>query len=94
MRLTVLLLVSALLSVSGAARAASHMIEVDSKLADCTGVAPAKCMRVRESADQSWSLFYGPIEGFTFEPGCRYRLQVEEIPVAGGGALRFRELLD
>ena len=37
---------------------------------------------MRDRADQPWRLFHGQIEGFTFEPGYRYRLQVEEIPVA------------
>ena len=41
---------------------------------------------------EPWTLFHGAIEGFTFEPGHRYTLLVEEIPVtnppADGSLLR------
>ena len=42
--------------------------------------ASSKCMRVRDGADQPWRIFHGQIEGFTFEPGYRYRLQVTRRP--------------
>lgn len=81
------------------ARAELRMIEVDSRQVDCVGVAPAKCLRVRDASDQPWRLFHGAIEGFAFEPGYRYRLQVEEIavadPPADGSSLRtvLREMV-
>lgn len=71
-----------LILVGTVAEASLRTIDVDSRLVECTGVGPMQCMRVRDAADQPWRLFYGAIEGFTFEPGYRYKLEVEEIPVA------------
>ena len=36
-----------------------------------------RCLRVRVAPDTTWRLFYGAIEGFTFEEGYRWRLEVE-----------------
>lgn len=47
----------------------------------CEGVAPQECYLVRESQDEEYSFFYDEIEGFTFEPGFEFELQVEEITV-------------
>jgi hypothetical protein len=51
-------------------------------LVDCQGEGPMKCMRVRTSEDQPWSLHYDRIEGFTYEPGFVYELRVERRDVA------------
>lgn len=51
-------------------------------LKDCTGVAPMRCMEVATSPDGPWTLFYGAIEGFTFEEGYRYELKVRTEAVA------------
>lgn len=72
----------ALILAGTVAEASLRTIEVDSRLVECTGVGRMQCMRVRDAADQPWRPFYGQIEGFTFEPGYRYRLKVEEVPVA------------
>ncbi len=45
-------------------------------LRDCVGVAPMKCLMVREDPNAPWQNFYSPIEGFTFEPGYTYTLKV------------------
>ena len=60
------------------ATAAPRTIEVDSQLVDCVAVGPTKCLRVRDRR-RAVALFHGQIEGFTFEPGYRYRLQVERF---------------
>ena len=66
---------------------------VNSRLIDCEGMAPQKCLQVRTSPDTDWELFYGHIEGFTFEPGYRYRLlvdvtQAENVP-ADASSVRY-----
>ncbi|REF45220.1 uncharacterized protein DUF4377 [Serratia ficaria] len=71
----------------------TEVLLVNSALVDCVGVAPMKCMQVRHSAQQPWELFYTGIEGFTFEPGYRYRLKVqvtalENVP-ADASSLRY-----
>jgi heat shock protein HslJ len=82
MHLRAILLSWALLLGGTTAEAAIRTLEVDSRLVECSGVGKMQCMRVRDAADQPWRLFHGQIEGFTFEPGYRYRLTVEEIAVA------------
>lgn len=51
-------------------------MEVASYLVDCVGVAPMQCMRVKEQGQNDWQLFYSHIEGFEFEPGYNYQLEV------------------
>jgi len=43
---------------------------------DCVGVAPMKCLMVREDPTGPWLNFFNTIEGFTFEPGYNYTLRV------------------
>ena len=51
---------------------------VGPELVDCVGVAPQKCLLVKENPEDEWSLFYGQIEGFDYEEGYNYKLLVEE----------------
>ena len=66
------------LSVQGAVRLT---LEVDAHRVPCTGEARTRCLRVRVLPDTSWRLFYQQIEGFAFEEGYRWRLEVERRPV-------------
>lgn len=50
---------------------------------DCTGEAPQQCLQVAESEDGPYEFFYDSIEGFEFEEGTTYVLDVE---VSEGGA--------
>ncbi|WP_265428444.1 DUF4377 domain-containing protein [Chryseobacterium sp. YIM B08800] len=50
---------------------------VGPETADCTGVAPMKCLQVKEKESDSWQNFYTNIEGFTYEPGYEYVLKVK-----------------
>jgi heat shock protein HslJ len=66
---------------------------VGPELVDCVGVAPQKCMQVREDPDAEWTMFYQQIDGFTHEPGHAYelRVSVETVPYppADGSSLRY-----
>lgn len=55
---------------------------VDSQLYDCVGVAPMKCMKVKELPSGEWSLFYQNIDGFEYKAGAEYTLKVNvtDIP--------------
>ena len=53
-------------------------IIIASKKADCIGVAPQKCLLVKENQEQNWHYFYDSIAGFTFEEGFEYELLVLE----------------
>lgn len=49
---------------------------------DCVGVAPMKCLQVRESKDKPWTLHYSGITGFEHVPGIEYRLRIKEDKIA------------
>ena len=74
--------------------AARVTLEVDAHRAPCTGVARTQCLRVRVPPDSSWGLFYAPIEGFAFEEGYRWRLEVERRrvpnPPEDGSSMAYR----
>jgi heat shock protein HslJ len=53
-------------------------IYVAPTLVDCVGVAPQKCMQVKESPEAEYTLFYGQIEGFEYQEGNEYVLLVRE----------------
>ncbi len=54
---------------------------IASQTADCTGVGPQKCMLVKKGNATDWEYFYSRIEGFNYEEGFEYELDVREIPV-------------
>ncbi|MGB5843331.1 MAG: META domain-containing protein [Anaerolineales bacterium] len=60
---------------------------------DCQGEGPQKCMLVRENPEDEYTLFYDQIEGFDFEEGFEYELEVEveqvADPPAGGSSLKW-----
>ncbi len=61
--------------------------------ADCQGEGPMKCLQVRESPDQDWTLMYGRIKGFDYEEGFAYELRVKimnvDNPPADGSSRRY-----
>ena len=68
-------------------------IYIADHLVDCVGVAPQKCMLVKENIVDEWTIFYGNIEGFTYEKGYKYLLKVkiEEVKnlPADGSSLKY-----
>jgi hypothetical protein len=51
-------------------------LHVGPQTADCVGVGPQQCLLVKERPADRWTYFYHGIEGFAFEPGYLYGLQV------------------
>jgi heat shock protein HslJ len=62
-------------------------------LVDCVGVAPQKCMQVKENPGDDYKLFYGQIDGFDYEEGYEYKLTVKEQtvdnPPADGSSIQW-----
>ena len=58
------------------------------------GVVPQTCLLVKEGDADGWSLFYSSIEGFNYEPGYEYSVQIEktavENPPADGSSIRYK----
>ena len=69
-------------------------LTVDAQTQECVGVAVQQCLRVRYAPDAEWELFYDEIEGFDYEPGFVYVLDVEvrrvADPPADGSSLAYR----
>ncbi len=68
-------------------------IFISSHLSDCVGVAPQKCLLYKENRADKWSLFYDTIEGFEYEEGYAYEIEVVitkiENPPADSSSLRY-----
>ena len=71
----------------------TKIMYIDSKLADCVGVGPQKCMLIRENSDSDWQMFYDKIEGFDYQEGTQYKLEViitdVENPPADSSSLKY-----
>jgi heat shock protein HslJ len=61
--------------------AVEKTIYIGPNLVDCVGVAPQKCMQVKENSEDDYSMFYNQIEGFDYEEGYEYELVVREEKV-------------
>lgn len=72
-----LLLVATLFSCS----TQKNVYWVNSSKVDCVGVGPMSCMQVQKGntmEEAQWQNFYSSIDGFDYEPGYIYKLQVKE----------------
>ncbi|PKV48689.1 uncharacterized protein DUF4377 [Aquimarina sp. MAR_2010_214] len=62
-------------------------------LIDCVGVGPQKCMLYKENPSDKWTYFYDTIEGFEYEDGYNYEIEVTvtkvENPPADGSSLHY-----
>lgn len=69
-------------------------IDIAPTTVPCQGEGIRTCMVVRTGRDTTWTYFYDPIEGFQYEAGFRYRLEVErhvvERPPADASRFRYR----
>ncbi len=70
-------------------------IYVADHLVDCVSVGPQKCMLVKDKIVNDWTNFYGNIEGFDYEEGYEYLLnvKVEEIKNPPADAPSFKYIL-
>ncbi|SHF00939.1 DUF4377 domain-containing protein [Dysgonomonas macrotermitis] len=66
-----------LLAVSACTSSKTTRYRVASEYGDCVGVAPQKCMYVKVGNQADWQFFYSRIEGFNYEEGYEYVLDVK-----------------
>ncbi len=76
-----LLFLLPLLFASCASNKGTVKMIVASQQGDCVGVVPQKCLLVKKGTDTNWTFFYNQIEGFQYEPGYEYVLEVKEVKV-------------
>jgi hypothetical protein len=71
-------------------------LQVASTKVPCTGMFPTQCLQIRSGPEEPWGIFYGGIEGFTFEAGNEYTLRVSlhaiADPPADGSSIVYRLL--
>ena len=60
------------------AQAVPKSIYVAPNRRSCTGVAPMRCLQIREQPTDPWRLYYGQIIGFSHEAGFEYQLRILE----------------
>lgn len=48
---------------------------------DCEGLYPTKCLLIKDHPDEEWRYHYGGIEGFDYDPGFIYLLEVNIVNV-------------
>lgn len=76
------------------------IIYISDAKVDCVGVAPQKCLQIKEEGKTDWTNFYDQIEGFNYEVGFFYKIKVDvlkiENPPADGSSLKYKliEVLD
>lgn len=92
MRLLIICLVFIVVSCSNDK---TETIFVSGKLADCTGVAPQKCLQIKFNQDDDWMYFYNSIDGFTHKEGTDFTLKVkrEDIENPPADAASFKYIL-
>lgn len=60
---------------------------------DCYGVGRGLCLQIKEKPDEPYALFYSGIEGFSYEEGYHYKLEVmrvkKERPPADGSVYNY-----
>jgi hypothetical protein len=66
---------------------------IEPELAECTGVGPMECMQVSYTDGGETELFYSTIEGFEYEEGTSYVIDVKvtevATPPADGSSLAY-----
>ncbi len=68
-------------------------LTIASERGDCVGVAPMKCLLIKKEGQDNWEYLYQEIEGFTYEPGYEYKVEVLkqtiENPAADQSSIRY-----
>lgn len=80
-RWLIFLLLLTAVSACRQAEPVTRTVAVAPATVDCVGVVPQQCLLVSTDVSAGWQYWYDPIEGFNFEPGSYYVLQVIETEV-------------
>lgn len=71
----------------------TEKLVIASEQGDCVGVAPMKCLLIKRDGQTEWEFFYNNIEGFNYEPGYEYVLEVKtekiDNPAADQSAIKY-----
>lgn len=61
----------------------------------CTGVGPMECLQIkRNPSDTAWQYFYDEIDGFQYESGYTYTLEISQVKIdpvpADASSIRYK----
>lgn len=91
--LSIILLCSCKSVKNEASKNNESIIEIASERVDCVGVAPQKCLQIKEDGKPNWEFFYDVIEGFNFTEGFHYKLKIRkekvENPPADSSSIKY-----
>jgi len=92
-KLWIVLIITSLFFVSCKNSQKIETLTIASQRGDCVGVAPMKCLLVKKVGQEDWEYLYQEIEGFKYEPGYEYVIEVvkETIknPAADQSSVRY-----
>lgn len=93
MKKLIFTLLCTIIFVSCAGKKETEQIIVASAQADCVGVAPQKCLLIKFGESTNWLFHYSGIDGFEYEPGFEYVLEVKkqiiDNPAADQSSVRY-----
>lgn len=55
----------------------SETMTVASRRGDCSALVPQQCLLIKSGNSHNWTNFYSQIEGFEYEAGFEYIIEVE-----------------
>lgn len=64
----------------------TEKIIIASEQGDCIGVAPMKCLLIKKEGQQDWEFLYNGIEGFDYEPGYEYIIEIKKETIKNPAA--------
>ena len=93
MRRIVLFLVLSVLMLSCEKEIELEQLIIADHKVSCTGIGPQECLLVKRNVSDEWQFFYGGIEGFDYEEGFEYIIEVKvydvENPPVDGSSKRY-----
>jgi hypothetical protein len=91
----ILWLVTAMLAACAVAKKPTETWMVGPERKPCSGVAPMECLQIKKNpSDTAWQYFYDAIEGFNYEPGYTYTLEIQtekiDNPPADASSVKYK----
>ncbi len=88
-----ILVCMAFLYVSCTNTTKTEKLVIASEQIDCVGVGLQKCLLIKNEGDKDWQYWYSGIEGFNYERGYEYVIEVRketiDSPAADQSSLKY-----
>lgn len=71
----------------------TEKITIASETRECAGVGRQQCLLVKTDGQNDWEYLYNSIEGFNYQPGYEYEIEIKkeqvENPAADQSSIRY-----